>query len=97
MVAFRTGSDPFEISDPGSKVKIHTHCDVIFIFSSNSLLTSLLCISALLRPIEMKFDTSLKHAFGRIVFKFHKNQTDDDVIVTSLKFSPNNCSYLKFY
>ena len=27
----------------------------------------------------------------------HKNRMCDDVIMTSIKFSPNNCSYLLFY
>ena len=39
----------------------------------------------------MKFGMSLRYklTLGRFGFKFHKNQTDDDVIVTSYKFSPN--------
>ena len=31
------------------------------------------------------------------MFEFHINQTDDDVIVTSFKFSPNNCPFLKLH
>ena len=41
-------------------------------FLHNSLLTPLLCISALLYTIEMKFFVSLKYSLGRFVFKFHK-------------------------
>ena len=61
-------------------------------FLPNSLLTSLLCISAHLCSIKMKFVMLL----GRIVLKFRKNRIGDGVIVTSIKFSPNNCPYLKF-
>ena len=50
----------------------------------NSLLTSLLWISALLCPIEVKFGLSLRYDLYRFVFEFHKNQTDDDVIWTLL-------------
>ena len=71
--------------------------DVISIFLHNSLLTYLLWISVLLCPINMKFSLLLKYALSRFVFKFHKNQTDDDVFVTSFKFSANNCPYLRFY
>ena len=41
---------------------------------------------------QMKFSMSLRYTLGRFVFKFHKNQMSDDVIMTSFKFSPNNCS-----
>ena len=95
MVAHRTSSDVIEIDDPGLKVKV-TVTKYTF-FHHNSLLTSLLCISALLCPIKIKFGMPLRFALGRFVFEFHKNQTDDDVIVTSYKFSPNICPYLKFY
>ena len=63
----------------------------------NSLLTSLLYISALLRSIKMKFNRSLRYTLGRFVFKFYKNRMGDDVIMTPFKFSPNNCPYQKFY
>ena len=43
----------------------------------------------------MNFGKSFRYAFGKFVFEFYKNRRDDDVIVTSFKFSPNNCSYLK--
>ena len=36
-------------------------------------------------------------ALGRFVFEFDKIQMGDDVIVTSFKFSANNCPYFKFY
>ena len=62
-------------------VKGQGHSDVISIFLHNSLLTSLLCISALLCLIKMKFDMLLRYTLGRYLFKLHKNQTDDDVIV----------------
>ena len=51
-------------------------------FLHNSLLTSLFCISALLCLIKMKFGMSLRYTLGWLVFEFHKNQMDDDVIVT---------------
>ena len=41
----------------------------------------------------MKFGMSLRYTLGRFVFKFHKNEIGDDVIVTSFKFSPYNCLY----
>ena len=66
-------------------------------FLHNSLLTFLPCISALLCLIKMKFGMSLRYTFGRFVYKFHKIQMGDDVIMTSFKFSPNNCPYLNFY
>ena len=95
MVAYYTGSDPIEIGDLGSKVKV-TVTQYPF-FLHNSLLTSLLCISALLCSIIMKFDLSLRYTIGQFLLKFHKHRMGDDVIVTSFKFSPNNCPYLKFY
>ena len=45
----------------------------------------------------MKFSMSLRYTLDHIVLKFHKNRMGDDIIVTSFKFSPNNCPYLKFY
>ena len=81
-------------------VKFQGHSDVIPICLYNSLLTSLLCISALLCSIKMKIGRPMslcRYTLGRFVFKFHKNRIDDDVIVTSFTFSPNNCPYLKFY
>ena len=38
----------------------------------------------------MKFDMLLMYALRRFVFKFHKNQIGDDVIVTFFKFSQNS-------
>ena len=51
----------------------------------------------LLIMIKMKFGRSLWNTIGRFVFKFHKIRMRDDVIMTSFKFSPNNCPYLQFY
>ena len=77
-------------------VKGKGHSDVIPIFLHNSLLNPLPCISALLCLIKIKFDMSLRsiYTFGRFVFEFNKIQIGDDVIMTSFKFSPNNCPYL---
>ena len=50
------------------------HSDVLSIFLHISLLTSPLCISALLYTIKMKF--------GRFVFECHKNWINDDVIAS---------------
>ena len=47
--------------------------------------------------MKLKFGMLLKNALGRFTFKFHEIRTNDDVIVTSFKSSPNNCPYLKFY
>ena len=87
MVDSRTGSNPIEIGDLGSKVKVTVTLNPFF---HNSLFTSLPCISALLSLIEMKFDMSLRYTLGRFEFKFNKTRMGDDVIVTSFKFSPNN-------
>ena len=53
----------------------------IHFFLHNSLITSLLCISALLCPVIMKFGMSLRYTLGWFVVKFHKNRLGDDVIV----------------
>ena len=66
MVAYCTGSDPIEIGDLGSKVKI-TVTQYPF-FLHNSLLTSLLEFSALLCPIE-----SNTYAYSRFAFNFDIN------------------------
>ena len=95
MVAYRTGSNPIEMDDLGTKVKI-TVTKYSF-FLHNSLLTSLLCISALVCSIEMKFGMSLGYTLGRFVFDCHKNRMGDDVIMTSFMFSTNNCPYLEIY
>ena len=95
MVAYNTDSDPNEIGDLVSKVKVTVTQNRFFLH--NYLLSSLLYISLFLCLIKMKFGMSLRYAVGRFMFKFHKIQTDDDVIVTSFKFSPNNCPYLEFY
>ena len=70
---------------------------ITIIFLHNSLLTFLPCISVLLCLIKMKFSMSLRYTLGRFVFKFHEIRMGYDVIMTSFKFSPNNCPYLKFY
>ena len=66
---------------------------------SITLLTSILCISALLCPIEMNLSMSvnIRYALGKFAFKFHKNQIGDNVLMTAFKCSTNNCPYLKFY
>ena len=51
----------------------------------------------MLCPIKMKFSLSLRYSLGRFVFEFDKILMGDDVIVTSFKFSANNCPYFKFY
>ena len=67
-------------------VKGQGHSDVTSFFLHNSLLSSLLCISALLSLIKIKFDMSLLYTLCRFVLKFHKIQMEDDVIMTSFKF-----------
>ena len=49
-------------------VKGQGHSDVIFFFLHDSLLISLLCISALLCLIEKKFGMSIRYALGRLNF-----------------------------
>ena len=61
------------------------------------IITSLPCTSALLCLIRMKFGMSLRYTLDRFVFEFNKVQMGNDVVMTSFKFSPNNCPYLKFY
>ena len=51
-------------------------------FLPNSLLTSLLCISALLCSIKIKFGMSLRYTIGRFVIQFHEIRMGEDVIVT---------------
>ena len=60
------------------------HSDVISIFLQNSLLTSLLWISALLCLIKMKFSLSLRYVLGRFVFEFDKIRMCDDIIVQKI-------------
>ena len=50
-------------------VKGQGHSDVVPIFFLNSMLTSLLCISASICPIIMKFGISLRYTLGRLTFK----------------------------
>ena len=71
----------------------------IHFFLHDSLLISLSYISALLCLIKLKFCMTLRYTLCRFVFEFHKNQMDDDVMVTSFKFSPCKCLYMysKFY
>ena len=80
MVAYRIGSDPIEIGDLGSKVKV-TVTQIPFLIH-NSLFTFLLCFSALLLLIKKKFGMPLRYALGRLAIDFHKNQIGDDVILT---------------
>ena len=95
MVASYIGSNPIEFSDLGSKVKVTVTYYPFFLH--NSLLTSLPCISGFLCLIKMKFGMSPIYTLGRFVYKFHKIRMGDDIIMTSFKFSPNNCPYLEFY
>ena len=76
-----------------SLLKLLSHRDAISLFLYNSPFLALLCL------IKMKYYMSLRYAFGRFVFKFHKNWMCDDYIVTSFKVSldKDNCPYLKFY
>ena len=60
MVAYNTGSDPIEIGDLGSKVKV-TVTQYQFLLH-NSLLTSLLYNSAFLCLIKLKFGMPLTYA-----------------------------------
>ena len=62
MVAYRFGSDPIEIGDLGSKVKV-TVVQYPF-FLHNSLLTFLLYISALVCLIKLKFGMPLDMSFA---------------------------------
>ena len=68
MVANNTGSDPIEIGELGSKVKDTV---TLYPFFHNSLLTSLLYISALLYMIKLKFGIPLTYALCRFVCEFH--------------------------
>ena len=68
-VAYRTDSDPIEIGDLGSKVKV-TMIQYPF-FLHNFLLTFLLYISALLCLIKLKFGMPLAYALCRFVCEFH--------------------------
>ena len=89
MVASCNGSDPIEIGDLGSKVKV-TVTQYPF-FLHNSLLNSILYISALLCSIKLKFNKPHRYALSRYVGEFYENQMGDDVIVTSFTFSPYKC------
>ena len=70
MAAYITGSDPIQIGDLGSKVKVTVAQNPFFLH--NSLLTSLLCILAPLCPMKVKFDIPFRYALGRFAFHFHK-------------------------
>ena len=94
MVAYYTGSDPIEIGDPWSKVKVTMTQYPFYLY--NSLLTSIIWISGMVCPIKMKSDVLHRYALGKFVVEFHKNGMGDDVFVTSFKFSPYNCPYLNF-
>ena len=86
---------PIVIGDLGSKVKV-TVTQYPFLLQ-NSLLTSLLYISVLLRLIKLKFGMLLRYALCRFVFDFQENQMGDGVMMTSFKFSLYKCPYFKFY
>ena len=62
MVAYNTGSEPIEISDLGSKVKVTMAQNPFFL--DNSSLTSLLYISALVFFINLKFGMPLYMPFA---------------------------------
>ena len=83
-VAYHTGSEPIEIDDLWSKVKVTQYP----VFLHNSLLISLMYISALLCLIKLKFGMPIRYRLRRFVFEFHKNQMNDDVMVTPFKVSP---------
>ena len=87
--------NPIEIGDIWSRS--HYTVTKYLFFLYNTLLTSLLWISALLCLIKMKFGMPLWYALGRFRFEFHKNQKGDYFIVTSSKFSSNHCPYFKSY
>ena len=91
--SYSTGSNPIEIGDLGSKVTVAQNP----FFLHNSLLTYLLYIWTLVCLIHLKFDMPFWYAHCRFVCEFHKNQTWDDVMVTSFKFSLFNCQYFKYY
>ena len=95
MVAYNTGSDPIEIGDLGSKVKVTVAQYPFFLL--NSLLTSLQYISALLCLLTLKFSMPLRYILCRFVVEFHINQICDDVMVTSFKFSLYKCPHFKFF
>ena len=46
---------------------------------------------------QNEIQMSLRYALNRFVFEFDKIRMGDDVIVTSSKFSVNNCPDFKFY
>ena len=77
MVAYRTSSNPIQTDVFGFKVKVTMTQYPFFLY--NSLLASLLWISALICPIKMKYGMSLRNALVRFVFEFHKNRIVDDV------------------
>ena len=91
MIAYNTGSDPIEIGDLGLKVKVTVTQYPCFLHKS--LLIYLLYISALLCLIKLKFGMPLRYALcGYMYLNFiKKNQTGDDVMVMSFKFSPYKC------
>ena len=87
--------DPIKISDLGSKVKdtvTQYQC-----FLHNYQLTSLLYISALVCINKLKFGIPLRYVLCRFLLEFYKHKMEDDVMVTSFKFSPYKCPYFKFF
>ena len=81
MAVYGTGSDPIEIGDLVTNGKV-TVTQYLFSFH-NSLLTSLLSISALFCPIKM----NLVRYCALSRFEFHKNRIVGDIIVTLFTFS----------
>ena len=57
-----------------------------YCFLHNFLLTSLLCFSAFLRSIKMKFGMPLCYALSRLAVDFYNNRTGDDILMTSFIF-----------
>ena len=65
MYAYRTGSDPIEIGDLGSKVKVTVTLNPFFLHVNFPT-----CISALLCPIKMEFGMSLRYALEDFCLNF---------------------------
>ena len=95
MATYHTGSDPIEIGDLGSKVKVKVTVTQYPFFHYNSLLTSLTVYLSCLN--KMKFSMPLGYALCRFVVEFHENQMGNDVMVTSFILSPYKYPYFKLY
>ena len=70
VFAYCTDSDPIEVGDLGSKVKVTVTQYQFFFFIT--LLNSPLYTSALLSLIKLKFGMLRRYALGRFVCEFHK-------------------------